>query len=160
MSVAWLPALWHLFRHNELAKPQLPRAALAVEVTRPIVGIILYAVAAVVGWFYSPTIAVLIFTLVVAFYAWSSRRIFSLSAARSRQDWPDATKSDVTRQRGSSGPLFSFSDPRPNSCVSPLPVPGRCTSPHCVRAGIGWALFRFESKDRSVSSADRRHGRA
>jgi hypothetical protein len=78
MSVAWLPALWHLFRHAELAKPQMPRAALAVEVTRPIVGNILYAVAAIVGWFYSPTIAVLIFMLVVAFYAWSSRGIFSL----------------------------------------------------------------------------------
>lgn len=83
MSVAWLPALWHLFRHTELVKPQMPRAALAIEVTRPIVGIILYAVAAVVGWFFSPTIAVFIFMLVVAFYAWSSRGIFSLGRRRS-----------------------------------------------------------------------------
>lgn len=97
--VAWLPALWHLFGHTELAKPQMPRAALAVEVTRPIVGIILYAVAAVVGWFFSPTIAVFIFMLVVAFYAWSSRGILS------RQDWAETVMSDVARQRGPGGPL-------------------------------------------------------
>lgn len=82
MSVAWLPALWHLFRHTELAKPQMPRATLAVEVARPIAGIFLYAFAAVVGWYYSPTIAVLIFILVVAFYAWSSRGIFSVGRKR------------------------------------------------------------------------------
>lgn len=78
MSAAWLPALWHLFRHTELAKPEMARTALAVEVMRPIVGIILYALAAVIGWFYSPAIAVVIFMLVVSFYAWSSRGIFSL----------------------------------------------------------------------------------
>lgn len=83
MSAAWLPALWYLFRHTELAKPQMPRAALAVEVTRPIVGIILYAVAAPVGWFASPAIAVFIFMLVVTFYAWSSRGILGLGRRRS-----------------------------------------------------------------------------
>ncbi|PZP54097.1 MAG: DUF1211 domain-containing protein [Agrobacterium fabrum] len=82
MSIAWLPALWHLFRHAELAKPEMPRAALAVEVTRPLVGIAMYVVAALVGWFGNPTVAVIIFMLVVAFYAWSSRGIFSLGRNR------------------------------------------------------------------------------
>ena len=121
MSVAWLPALWHLFRHTELAKPQIPGAALAVEVTRPIVGIILYAIAAIVGWLFSPTIAVYILVRVVAFYAGSSRGIVSLGRRK---------------------------------------PPRRRPTTFSHRAGFGWALFRSESKDRSVTSADRRHDRA
>lgn len=82
MSIAWLPALWHLFRHAELAKPEMRRVALAVEVARPLVGIAMYGVAAVAGWIGNPSIAVIIFMLVVAFYAWSSRGIFSLGRKR------------------------------------------------------------------------------
>lgn len=82
MSLAWLPALWHLVHHPELAKPQMPKAAMAVEVARPIAGLVSYAIAAIVGWFYSPTIAVIIFMLVVAFHAWGSRGIFSLGRKR------------------------------------------------------------------------------
>jgi uncharacterized membrane protein len=83
MSVAWLPALWHLFRHTELAKPEVAKAALAVELSRPIVGILLYALAAMVGCFISSAIAVCIFMLVVAFYAWSSRGLFSVARRNS-----------------------------------------------------------------------------
>lgn len=78
MCAAWLPALWHLFRHRELAKPHLSEAALAVEIFRPIVGILLYVMAAVVGWFVHPVIAICIFVFVVGFYAVTSRGVFIL----------------------------------------------------------------------------------
>jgi uncharacterized membrane protein len=77
MSAAWLPAFWHLYHHPELAKPQLPKAMLAVEVYRPIVGILLYVLAALLGWFIHPVIAVCIFILVVGYYAWTSQGLRS-----------------------------------------------------------------------------------
>ncbi len=85
MSAAWLPAFWYLDRHTELARPKIPRATLAVELTRPIVGIALYIIATLVGWVYSPAAAVFISLLVVIFYAWSSRGIFSRGRKKSQR---------------------------------------------------------------------------
>lgn len=85
MSAAWLPAFWYLFRHPELAKPHMPEAALEADMFRPIVGILLYTLAAVIGWFVYPTIAVCMFMLVVGFYAWTSRGVFILGRSRSRR---------------------------------------------------------------------------
>lgn len=77
MSAAWLPAFLHCYRHPELAKPNLPKSLLATEVFRPIVGMLLYVAAASVGWFYSPSVAVLIFMFIVGYYAWTSQGLHS-----------------------------------------------------------------------------------
>jgi uncharacterized membrane protein len=42
MSAAWLPAFPHLNRHPELLKPHLREAFFAVQVLRPVTGILLY----------------------------------------------------------------------------------------------------------------------
>ncbi|WP_201313089.1 TMEM175 family protein [Dyella sp. EPa41] len=73
MSAAWLPAFSYLRCHPELVKPNLPPTLFAKEVLRPSVGIMLFAIAALVGWFIHPFLAVGIFLLVVVYYAWTSQ---------------------------------------------------------------------------------------
>ncbi len=77
MSAAWLPVFPYLYRHPELLKPQLPATIFASEILRPSVGIVLYVVAAAVGGFVHPILAVGIFVAVVGYYAWTSQGIHS-----------------------------------------------------------------------------------
>jgi len=75
MCAAWLPAFTHLYRHAELLKPHLPESIFAGQVQRPAIGILLYVVAAALGWFVHPLIAVAIFIVIVGYYAWTSQGI-------------------------------------------------------------------------------------
>jgi uncharacterized membrane protein len=77
MCAAWVPVFPHLYRNPELVKPNLPVSFFASQVIRPLVGIVLYALAAVLGWFVHPLIAVAIFVFVVGYYAWTSQGIHS-----------------------------------------------------------------------------------
>jgi uncharacterized membrane protein len=72
MSAAWFPAFQHLNRHPELVKPHLPGTIFASQVLRPTAGIVLYALAAFLGWLRFPALAIAIFVFVAAYYAWTS----------------------------------------------------------------------------------------
>jgi hypothetical protein len=58
-------------------KPHLPAAAFASQVLRPALGILLYIMAAALGWFVHPLLAVGIFIFVVGYYALTSQGIYS-----------------------------------------------------------------------------------
>jgi len=73
MSAAWIPTFRHLDRHPELLKPGLPSTLFAAQVMRPVIGIVLYIVAAALGWLVHPGIAAAIFVAVVALYALTSQ---------------------------------------------------------------------------------------
>jgi uncharacterized membrane protein len=77
MSAAWLPAFIYLKRHPELVKPHLPPTIFTSQVLRPTLGILLYIVAALVGWFVHPALAVAMFMIVVGYYAWTSLGLYA-----------------------------------------------------------------------------------
>lgn len=74
MSAAWIPAFSYLHRHPELVKPRVPRDTFGMQILRPTIGIALYGVAALLGWFAHPLLAAGIFVLVVGYYAWAAQR--------------------------------------------------------------------------------------
>ena len=73
MSAAWLPVFPHLHRNPKLVKPDAPSNVFAVQVTRPVIGVLMYALAGLLGWFVHPIAALIIFVFMVAYYAWTSQ---------------------------------------------------------------------------------------
>jgi len=78
MSAAWLPVFYHIDCNPKLLKESVPAGTFAaVQLRRPVLGILFYIIAAILGRFVHPIAAVTIFIFVVAYYAWTSQGIRS-----------------------------------------------------------------------------------
>jgi uncharacterized membrane protein len=74
-GMTWLPVFWHIHYNPKLAKESVFAGMFAIQLRRPILGILFYLIAAIFGWFVHPLAAVIIFISVVAYYAWTSQGI-------------------------------------------------------------------------------------
>jgi uncharacterized membrane protein len=72
MSAAWLPVFPYLHRHSDLLADPSKAQVFRAQRSRPWVGIISFSVAALVGYYFSPVIAILLFVWMIAYHAATS----------------------------------------------------------------------------------------
>jgi uncharacterized membrane protein len=82
MSAAWLPVFPYLHRHSGLLVDPTETHLFRAQRARPWVGVISFGVAALVGYFLSPVIAILLFVWMIAYHAVTSEGLEANRIAR------------------------------------------------------------------------------
>jgi uncharacterized membrane protein len=101
MSAAWLPVFPYLHRYSDLLEDPSKAQLFRAQRSRPWVGIISFSVAALVGHFFSPVIAILLFVWMIAYHAATSEglhvnriaRLFSWRSQRHKAP-PESERGD------------------------------------------------------------------
>ena len=75
MSLSWLPLFIYLSRHPKLLKPEIRGGSFAKEMSRPIIGGVSYAIAALLGWFVHPVLAIAVFVFMVIYHAFTCQGV-------------------------------------------------------------------------------------
>ena len=55
--------------------PRLPAGIFASQFVRPIVGVVLYALAALLGWLIHPMAGIALFAAMIVYHAWTSEGV-------------------------------------------------------------------------------------
>jgi uncharacterized membrane protein len=82
MSAAWLPVFPYLARHQELLEDPADDRLLMAQRPRPLVGVVSYAVAGILGWFVSPYISIGLFIWMIVYHAVTSEGVHANLVAR------------------------------------------------------------------------------
>lgn len=82
MSAAWVPVFPYLHRHSDLLVDLTEAQPLRAQRTRPWVGVISFGVAALVGYFLSPVVGILLFVWMIAYHAATSEGLDANRIAR------------------------------------------------------------------------------
>lgn len=75
MSASWLPLFYYLHRNPNLSRHDIRIGMFAKQMQRPMLGTIMYLIAAIVGWFINPILAIVIFIFMAVYYAVTSQGI-------------------------------------------------------------------------------------
>ena len=75
MSAAWLPIFPYLARRPYLLNPNVKPAVMAAQTSRPLISIGAYSVAALLGWFIHPLLAIALFVFAVGHHACTSQGV-------------------------------------------------------------------------------------
>jgi uncharacterized membrane protein len=73
MSAAWLPIFIYLHKNRRLVHEHVPTMEFRAQFSRPLVGVVAYIAAGVLGWFVNPWLALVIFGAMVIYHAWTSQ---------------------------------------------------------------------------------------
>jgi uncharacterized membrane protein len=82
MSAAWIPVFHHLRRHPELLADPDEVTLIAAQRSRPLVGVVSYAVAGVLGYAVAPALALLGFVWMIVYHAITSDGLHANRLAR------------------------------------------------------------------------------
>ena len=82
MSSAWIPVFRHLRRHPELLADPSEQGLIAAQRSRPLVGVISYALAGALGYVIHPLIAIALFVWMIVYHAITSDGLHANRAAR------------------------------------------------------------------------------
>jgi uncharacterized membrane protein len=85
MSISWIPLFLYLRSNPLTIDNSAPGVNFGVEVIRPLAGAAGYVIAAILGLFVSPIAAVMLFVLIVAYYAITSTGVSREAATRHKQ---------------------------------------------------------------------------
>jgi uncharacterized membrane protein len=75
MSISWIPLFLYLRRGPATLKDAQTSNDFTIEIIRPVAGAAGYLLAAVLGWFVHPVAGIVVFVLIVAYYAVTSTGI-------------------------------------------------------------------------------------
>jgi|SRR5215207_8582518 len=113
MLAAWLPVFPYLHRHSDLLVDPSEAQLFRVQRSRPLVGVISFSIAALVGYLLSPQIAILLFVWMIAYHAATSEGLDANRIARLFA-WGSPRQTDPTvREHVDPGlePLDRYDDP-------------------------------------------------